>query len=104
MVHKFTILLMTTLILSFSATNFTSASERSVTVCAKKLEDISVRRGYYAFALSAARDHCGWSWNKDSINHAQFTAMKGCKNRKGVNCKIVRSGCEPYKKNKCGKR
>lgn len=101
MKFKVAILLAATVCFSFSVTGANFASEHTKKVCAKKLNDKSLRKGYHAFALSADREHCGGTWDHDSKRHAEFRAMKFCKNRKGVNCKIVRSGCNPSRKSTC---
>ncbi|WP_350183553.1 DUF4189 domain-containing protein [Roseibium album] len=79
------------------------ASERSKKVCANRETDKSVQKGYFAFAISTDREHCGWSWGRDSIKHAELTALKSCSKFKGLNCKVVHSGCNPYFTNTCGK-
>ncbi|WP_367279184.1 DUF4189 domain-containing protein [uncultured Roseibium sp.] len=83
--------------------DFVHASERSKKVCAKRLEDKSIRKGYYALAISSDREHCGWSWGNEAKKYAEISALNNCKKFKGAACKIVLSGCNPHKLNTCGK-
>ncbi|AXS41954.1 DUF4189 domain-containing protein [Breoghania sp. L-A4] len=103
MIFRFSFLFLAAMVFCFSEAKTTSASELSRSVCAKRVNDKSIRIGYHAFAYSADREHCGWAWNKDSIRHAQARAMRGCKKFKGADCKIVHSGCEPSGRTSCGK-
>ncbi|WP_373236019.1 DUF4189 domain-containing protein [Cohaesibacter celericrescens] len=86
-----------------SLADVASASEKSKRICAKRLNDKDVQKGFYAFALSADRAHCGWSWNKDSIKHAEYSSLKSCRKFKGADCKIIHSGCNPTRTNKCNR-
>ena len=103
MIYKFTVLMLVSLALYLPSADCSFASERSRKVCAKRVNDKSIRKGFYAFALSADREHCGWVWNKEAKKYAEISAIANCKQFKGVGCKIVLSGCEPYGRNTCGR-
>ncbi|WP_352945599.1 DUF4189 domain-containing protein [Roseibium sp. SCP14] len=90
-------------LISISYVDTTLASERSRKVCAKRLEDQSIRKGYYAFAMSADEEHCGWSWGKEAKKYAEISAIRSCKKFKGASCKVVHSGCKPFRTNTCKK-
>ncbi|MGJ8533144.1 MAG: DUF4189 domain-containing protein [Alphaproteobacteria bacterium] len=102
MKFKVAILLTASICLSFSASSEIYASERTKRVCAKNMANTSLHKGNYAFALSADREHCGWSWNAHSKKYSKIVALRNCEKR-GDDCKIVHSGCKPNFGKKCSK-
>ncbi len=47
------------------------------------------QKGHYAFAISEAGQHCGWSFGQKKRIYAYHQALRTCKRRAHTPCRVV---------------